>query len=111
MNQLQPEPINLRHGDVAPSRLRQYCQLSHFRQFPACPRAERGGGRDCLKMNSAQMKTTELQMLWKLVKAGEDRPLTAADLALLLRIRYAVQEYEAAMCHNAEAQGIKISLN
>jgi hypothetical protein len=41
------------------------------------------------------MKTTELQMLWKLVKAGEDRPLTAADLALLLRIRFALQEYEA----------------
>jgi hypothetical protein len=46
-------------------------------------------------MNSALMKTTELQMLWKLVKAGEDRPLTAADLALLLRIRFALQEYEA----------------
>ena len=33
-------------------------------------------------------------MLWKLVKAGEDRPLSAADLALLLRIRFALQEYE-----------------
>lgn len=41
------------------------------------------------------MKTTELKMLWKLVKAGEDRPLSAADLALLLRIRFALQEYEA----------------
>jgi hypothetical protein len=41
------------------------------------------------------MKTTELKMLWKLVKAGEDRPLTAADLALLLRIRFALQEYKA----------------
>jgi hypothetical protein len=46
-------------------------------------------------MNYALMKTTELKLLWKLVKAGEDRPLTAADLALLLRIRFALQEYEA----------------
>jgi hypothetical protein len=42
------------------------------------------------------MKSTELEMLWKLVKAGEDRPLSAADMALLLRIRFALQEYEAA---------------
>ena len=48
-----------------------------------------------LKMNYAQMKTTELKMLWRLVKAGEDRRLSAADLALLLRIRFALQEYEA----------------
>jgi len=41
------------------------------------------------------MKTTELQMLWKLVKSGESRKLAAADLALLFRIRYALQEYEA----------------
>jgi hypothetical protein len=27
------------------------------------------------------MKSTELQMLWKLVKDGEERPLSAADLA------------------------------
>jgi hypothetical protein len=40
------------------------------------------------------MKLTEIKMLWNLVKAGEDRPLTAADLALLLRIRFALQEYE-----------------
>ena len=46
-------------------------------------------------MNSVQMKTTELQMLWKLVKAGEDRLLKKEDLALLLRIRFALQEYEA----------------
>jgi hypothetical protein len=45
-------------------------------------------------MNYARMKTSELKMLWKLVKAGEDRPLLAADLALLLRIRFALQEYE-----------------
>jgi hypothetical protein len=54
-----------------------------------------GAWRDCLKMNYVLMKTTELQMLWKLVKAGEDRPLSAVDLALLLRIRFALQEYEA----------------
>jgi len=41
------------------------------------------------------MKSTELQMLWKLVKSGEGRKLAAADFALLLRIRYALQEYEA----------------
>jgi hypothetical protein len=41
------------------------------------------------------MKSTELKMLWKLVKSGEDRPLSAADLALLLRIRFALQENEA----------------
>jgi hypothetical protein len=41
------------------------------------------------------MKTTELQILWKLVKAGEDRALSAADLVLLLRLRFALQEYEA----------------
>ena len=41
------------------------------------------------------MKTTELNMLWKVVKAGEDRPLSAADLSLLLRLRFALQEYEA----------------
>jgi hypothetical protein len=35
-----------------------------------------------LKMNSAQMKPTEQQILWKLVKAGEQRPLSAADLAM-----------------------------
>jgi hypothetical protein len=49
-----------------------------------------------LKNNYAQIKPTELQMPWKLVRAGEQRPLSAADLALLLRIRYALQEYEAA---------------
>jgi hypothetical protein len=41
------------------------------------------------------MKTTELKMLWKLVKSGEKRPLSAADLALLFRIRFALQEYDA----------------
>ena len=46
-------------------------------------------------MNYVQMKSTEVNMLWKLVKVAEDRPLSAADLALLLRIRFALQEYEA----------------
>ena len=48
-----------------------------------------------LKRNYVQMKSSELKMLWKLVKAGEDRPLSAADLALLVRIRFALHEYEA----------------
>jgi hypothetical protein len=43
------------------------------------------------------MKTTELKMLWKLVKSGETRPLSAADMALLLRIRFALQEYETVL--------------
>jgi hypothetical protein len=34
-------------------------------------------------------------MLWKLVKDGEKRALSSADLAFLLRIRFALQEYEA----------------
>ncbi len=33
-------------------------------------------------------------MLWKLITAGENRPLSAAELALLLRLRFALQEYE-----------------
>ena len=41
------------------------------------------------------MKTSELKMLWELVKSGEERKLSAADLALLLRIRFALQQYEA----------------
>jgi hypothetical protein len=48
-----------------------------------------------LKINCALMKTTELKMLWKLVKSGEKRRLSAADLVLLVRIRFALQEYEA----------------
>ena len=34
-------------------------------------------------------------MLWKWVKSGEGKPLSAADLALLLRIRFALMAYEA----------------
>ena len=45
-------------------------------------------------MNCAHMKTTELQTLWKLVKAGEERPLAAADLRLLMRMRSALMDYE-----------------
>jgi len=50
---------------------------------------------DGLKRNYARMKSTEIKMLWKLVKSGEKRPLSAADLALLFRIRFALQKYEA----------------
>jgi len=64
-------------------------------QFGRVVRAQRAPPPDGLKMNYAQMKSTEIKMLWKLVKSGEDRPLSAADLALLFRIRFALQEYEA----------------
>jgi hypothetical protein len=47
-------------------------------------------------MNFAPMKPNGLQMLWKLVKDGEKRPPSAAEISLLLRIRFAVQEYEVA---------------
>jgi hypothetical protein len=47
-----------------------------------------------LKMNCVLMKTTELKMLWKLVRDGEKRALSAAGLALLFRIRSALQEWE-----------------
>jgi hypothetical protein len=57
------------------------------------------------------MKTTELKTLWKLVKSGETRPLSAADIALLLRIRFALQEYEADVAQNLEAQEIKSPKN
>ncbi len=50
---------------------------------------------DGLKMNCALMKPMEIKALWKLVKTGEDRPLSAADMALLLRLRFALQKYEA----------------
>ena len=58
---------------------------------------------DGLKMNCAPMKSTELKMLWKLVKSGEKRRLSAADLALLFRIRFALQEYEATEIKTANA--------
>jgi hypothetical protein len=40
------------------------------------------------------MKPGELKTLWKLVKAGEDRPLSAADLRLLMRARSALMDFE-----------------
>jgi hypothetical protein len=56
-------------------------------------------------MNYVHMKTTELKMLWKLVKAGEKRKLSVADLALLLRIRFALQDYEAQVaCGNRRGE-------
>jgi hypothetical protein len=57
------------------------------------------------------MKASELKMLWKLVKSGEDRPLSAADLALLLRIRFALQEYATEAGQNAKGQNIKPTAN
>lgn len=59
-------------------------------------RAQRAPLPDGLKTHSAQMKSDELKMLWKLVRTGEKRKLSAADMALLLRIRFALQEYERA---------------
>jgi hypothetical protein len=47
------------------------------------------------------MKPTEIKMLWKLVKSGEKRPLSAADMALLLRVRFALQEWEASEVERA----------
>jgi hypothetical protein len=40
------------------------------------------------------MKPTEIKALWKLVKAGEERPLSVADLRLLTRVRSALMDYE-----------------
>jgi hypothetical protein len=39
-------------------------------------RAERALPPDALKINYVLMKTTELKVLWKLVQAGEERPLS-----------------------------------
>src|SRR5471030_235680 len=43
MNQLQPEPIKLRTGAIASSRLRQYCQLSPSKAVPSLPPREARG--------------------------------------------------------------------
>ncbi len=98
MNQLQPEPINLRTGIIASSRLRQFCQLSPARQFPACPRAERGGGRDCLKTSYAYMQnriTHEfLVKCWFALKASDRLPLTEAEQRFYTAIHLAVMAYE-----------------
>jgi hypothetical protein len=40
------------------------------------------------------MKSTEIKTLWQLVKAGEERPLSAADLRLLMRVRSALMDYQ-----------------
>ena len=56
MNQLQPEPINLRTGMIASSRLRQFCQLSPTKAVPRhAPARSAGAWRDCLKINYALM--------------------------------------------------------
>jgi hypothetical protein len=41
------------------------------------------------------MKRSELNTLRKVVRSGETRKLSAADLALLLRLRFALREYDA----------------
>ena len=95
MNQLHTEPINRRNGVIDSSRLRQCCQLSLVKAVPSRAPARRAGvRRDCLKINYAHMKTTELNYLRKLVKAGENRPLPKADMVLLLRLRFALAEYD-----------------
>jgi hypothetical protein len=38
------------------------------------------------------------------VRAGEKRKLSAADMALLLRIRFALREYEAQVSQSKTAQ-------
>ncbi|HEY3853732.1 MAG TPA: hypothetical protein VGO67_04995 [Verrucomicrobiae bacterium] len=40
------------------------------------------------------MKTREVKMLWKLVKSCEARRLLGEDLALLLRVRFELRDYE-----------------
>ena len=47
-----------------------------------------------MKINYAHMKTTQLNYLRKLVKAGANRPLPKADMVLLLRLRAALDEYD-----------------
>jgi hypothetical protein len=44
-------------------------------------------------------------MLRKIVKDGESRGLSAEDMALLLRIRYALQEYEAQVGQKPQKPG------
>jgi len=43
-------------------------------------------------MNSVLMETIELKSLWKLVKAGEKRPLSAGDRRMPRRARSVHQE-------------------
>ena len=72
-------------------------------------RAPRAAPPDGLKMNSAQMKSTELKMLWKLVKRGETRKLSAADMALLLRIRFALLAWDGNEVKRAAGQAVSHS--
>ena len=96
MNQLQTEPIKLRTGAIDSSRLRQYCQLSPSKVVPSLLPARRAGGRrDCLKMNSVQMKTTELtKLLWRAVNEADELPLTDAEQWLYTVIHLGVMAYE-----------------
>lgn len=48
------------------------------------------------------MKRSELNTLRELVRSGETRKLSAADLVLLLRLRLALREYEQAVRKRAE---------
>ena len=61
---------------------------------------------DGLKINCARMKSTELKMLWKLVKRGETRKLSAADMALLLRIRFALLAWDGNEVKRAAGQAV-----
>lgn len=104
MNQLHTEPINRRTGIIDSLRLRQFCQLSPIRAVPSRAPARRAGvRRDCLKMNSAQMKTTEIDYLRKLVTDGLERPLSAADMRFLLRLRAALDDYDCELHFEPEA--------
>ena len=47
-----------------------------------------------MKINYAFMKPTELKKLWKLVKTGEEKPLSATELRLFMRLRSALMDYE-----------------
>ena len=55
------------------------------------------------------MRTDELQLLRKMVKEGESRKLSKADFALLLRLRFALQEHESQSrepSHKANDSGV-----
>jgi hypothetical protein len=88
MNQLQPEPINLRTGIIDSSRLRQFCQLSPGKAVPAMPppAAQRrvGVGRDCLKTSYAPMGLGEMlksqQFMWKAFKNVETGVVHAVSM-------------------------------
>ena len=102
MNQLQPEPINLRTGIIDSSRLRQFCQLSPGKAVPALPppAAERrvGVGRDCLKINYVQMQnrfTNEfMAKCWFALKASERLALSEAEQRFFSSLRLAILAYD-----------------